>query len=216
MESRAALIREDVYSRLRQEIISCALQPGAELREAELADRFRVSTSPVRDALLRLEADGLVVVFPRKGYRVAPISLRDASDLFDLRAVIEEAGAREAAKRAADAELATLDRFRHFDEASDEVEFVSYNRDFHCAALALSGNRRLLELGRNVIDEFDRLIIVSLAVIGHDRPRLVREHCAIIDALQERDGRRAAKLLAEHVTRAKKRVLDGLSRAVVA
>jgi DNA-binding GntR family transcriptional regulator len=216
MESRAALIREDVYSQLRQEIISCALQPGAELREAELADRFRVSTSPVRDALLRLEADGLVVVFPRKGYRVAPISLRDASDLFDLRAIIEEAGARQAAKRAADAELAALDLFRHFDEDSDEVEFVSYNRDFHCAVLALSGNRRLLELGRDVIDEFDRLIIVSLAVIGHDRPRLVREHCAIIDALQERDGRRAAKLLAEHVTRAKKRVLDGLSRAVVA
>jgi DNA-binding GntR family transcriptional regulator len=216
MQERAALIREDVYSRLRQEIISCALPPGAEVREGELADRFRVSTSPIRDALLRLEADGLVVVFPRKGYRVAPISLRDASDLFDLRAVVEQAAAARGVKCADDAEIAALDRFRHFADAADEVDFVTYNRDFHCAVIALSGNRRLIEIGRGIIDEFDRLIIVSLAVIGHDRPRLVREHGEIIDALQERDGRRAARLIGEHVMRAKKRVLDGLSRAVVA
>jgi DNA-binding GntR family transcriptional regulator len=215
MESRAALIREDVYGRLRQEIISCALLPGAELREAELAGRFRVSTSPVRDALLRLEADGLVVVFPRRGYRVASISLRDASDLFDLRAVIEQAAATQAVKHAGEAELAALDRFRELDDTSNEAGFVAYNRDFHCSVIALSGNRRMIEIGRDVIDQFDRLIIVSLAVIGYDRPRLVREHSAIIGALQERDGRRAARLIGEHVTRAKKRVLDGLSRAVV-
>ncbi|HEU0150820.1 MAG TPA: GntR family transcriptional regulator, partial [Bradyrhizobium sp.] len=67
------LMRADIYTSLRREILSCAIPPGAEIRDAAFAERFSVSRSPVRDALLRLEAEGLVLIHPRKGYRAAPI-----------------------------------------------------------------------------------------------------------------------------------------------
>src|SRR5512138_2118092 len=91
------LLRVDIFHELRQDILACRLAPGAELREGELAERFSVSKSPVRDALSRLVQEGLVHVMPRQGYRVAPISLRDARDMFAYRAVLEGACARIAA-----------------------------------------------------------------------------------------------------------------------
>ena len=83
------LLRETVYEVLRADMISCKLIPGTELREAELAARFEVSKSPVRDALMRLEREGLVITLPRQGYRVAPVSLSDMLDMFHLRAALE-------------------------------------------------------------------------------------------------------------------------------
>jgi GntR family transcriptional regulator, rspAB operon transcriptional repressor len=215
MQLRNALIREDVYARLREEIISCGLAPGADLREANLAERFQVSTSPIRDALLRLEADGLVRVFPRRGYRVAAISLAEAEDLFDLRTLLEEGAITRAIREASDADLAALDRFRHFEAGASDVEFVLYNREFHGAVLALSGNAKMAHLGRNLLEQFDRLVTLSVAMIGQNRPRLVREHCEIIDALQAREAPKARRLIRQHVMRARKRVLDGLTRSVV-
>lgn len=215
MELRNSLIREDVYTRLRQEIISCGLAPGADLREANLAERFQVSTSPIRDALLRLEADGLVRVFPRRGYRVAAISLSEAEDLFDLRALLEEGTATRAVRQASDADLRALDRYRVFSDGASAEEFVRYNRDFHGAVLALSGNAKMVQLGRNLLEQFDRLVTLSVAMIGQDRPRLVREHGEIIDALQAREASSARRLIRQHVMRARKRVLDGLTRSVV-
>src|SRR5215470_13389719 len=78
----------------------------------KFAERFAVSRSPVRDALLRLEAEGLVVISPRKGYRAAPISIADARDLFELRAVLEPVCAASVASEASEEALRRLDRFR--------------------------------------------------------------------------------------------------------
>src|SRR5688572_13601110 len=71
------LLREKVYDELRADMIACRLAPGTEIRESELALRFGVSKSPVRDALMRLEREGLVITLPRQGYRVAPVSVAD-------------------------------------------------------------------------------------------------------------------------------------------
>ena len=77
MRAPRRLLRVDIHEKLREEILACRLSPGADLREQELASRFQVSKSPVRDALLRLEREQLVTIAPRQGYRVAPISLSD-------------------------------------------------------------------------------------------------------------------------------------------
>src|SRR5687768_13968406 len=76
------LLREKVYDQLRADMIACRLAPGTEIRESELALRFGVSKSPVRDALMRLEREGLVITLPRQGYRVAPVSVADVQDMF--------------------------------------------------------------------------------------------------------------------------------------
>jgi DNA-binding GntR family transcriptional regulator len=216
------LMRSDIYGVLRREILSCAIPPGAEIRDAELAERFAVSRSPVRDALLRLEAEGLVVISPRKGYRAAPISIADARDLFEFRAVLEPACAASAASEADNESLRDLDRFRSmrgFAANGDGVEpsFVQYNREFHLAIAQLSNNRRLRDATIDLIEQFDRLVTVSISSVEasgqHDA--LIREHCEIIDALQARDGKRAGRILSRHAGRARRRVLAALSRAPI-
>jgi hypothetical protein len=85
----SVLLRDTVYQAIRRAILTSEFQPGQELREQSLAERYRVSRSPVRDSLLRLEQENLVIVLPRQGYIVKPISLAEAEDIFALHLVIE-------------------------------------------------------------------------------------------------------------------------------
>jgi DNA-binding GntR family transcriptional regulator len=209
----SVLLRDGVYDALRREILSCELAPGSELREHALAARFSVSKSPVREALLQLAREQLVEVVSRQGYRVTPISLTDARNMYSFRVVLESACAIEAAQRASDKDLRALDEFRVC-RRSDA--FISYNQDFHCALFEASQNRRMARVACELIEQMDRVTRISInAMREHNPSRLVQEHCKIIDALQTRDGRRAAKLLRVHVSYASKRVLKALERAAV-
>jgi len=216
------LMRSDIYGVLRREILGCTIPPGAEIRDAELAERFAVSRSPVRDALLRLEAEGLVVISPRKGYRAAPISIADARDLFEFRAVLESACAVSVASEAGDEALRGLDRFRSMSgfaagAEGAEPSFVQYNREFHLAIARLCTNRRIRDATIDLIEQFDRLVTVSISSNeeGGQRDALIAEHCEIIDALQARDAKRAGRILSRHAGRARKRVLSALSRSPI-
>lgn len=210
------LLHVDVFRALRQDILSCKLAPGEELREAELAERFEVSKSPVRDALSRLVHEGLVVVMPRQGYRVATISVKDVRDMLEYRAVLEGACARVVAETATDDDLATLDRFRKFERAKYKDGFTSYNRDFHCAVIRLCGNARLARAAEGLIDQMDRVTTMSVnALPKHDPARVIAQHVEIIEALQRRDARRASALMSRHVLEARKRVCSALSRLAI-
>lgn len=213
---RTGLMREAVHGQLREEILRCVLKPGAELREQELAQRFNVSKSPVRDALQRLEREGLVMVVPRQGYRVATISLSDAKDAFELRRLYEETNVALAIKRASDEALADLDRFRHFDNAGHEFAFTQYNSDFHGALADCSGNARLAAETKTLIDHMDRLVYLSVSSLHDPAPQvLVDEHSSIIDMVQNRDVRRAQKLIRNHIAAAEKRVLKALNNGLI-
>jgi GntR family transcriptional regulator, rspAB operon transcriptional repressor len=209
------LLRDDIYSSLRNEILTCALAPGSELREQELATRFGVSKSPVREALLQLEREKLVTVMPRQGYRVAPISLSDAHDMFGFRQVLELACIAEAARNANEAQLRDMNRYREF-RGDDPNAFIEYNRDFHCALAKASGNARMARASCDLIEEMDRLVRVSVnAVRGRDPQKLVEEHGAIIDAVQARDTKAAVNLLKNHIRSGEKRLVTALEWAVV-
>jgi DNA-binding GntR family transcriptional regulator len=193
------LLRDSVYNSIRRAILSCEFQPGQELREQELAARYRVSRSPVRDALLRLEQENLVTVLPRQGYCVNPISVADVKEIFSLRVLIEPACAAAAAQ-AGDAALRSLDRFRGFiDEEFDEPMFGKYNRSFHSAIAELSGNKRLAAAALSIAEQFERLVLVGRATSDFPSAhRMCGEHDAIIDALQAHDADRASRLSHEH------------------
>jgi DNA-binding GntR family transcriptional regulator len=214
IRERIDLLREAVYARLREEILGCQLPPGEELREQELATRFAVSKQPVRDALLRLQQERLVTVQPRQGYRVRPVSLADARDIFRFRGVMEPACATDAARHASDETLKSLDVFRTFDASSSQ--FIKYNRDFHIALAMCSPHRRMREEVANLVSQADRLVLVSIGnERGRDTNRLVTEHVAIIEALQARNARQTARLLREHIDEAEKRIIASLSRHAV-
>lgn len=210
------LLRDDIYATLRREILSCALLPGSDLREQQLAQRFSVSKSPVREALLRLQRDHLVEVASRQGYRVRPISISDARDMYSFRTILESACVMAAAHQATDETLAALDTHRKLPKRISTEEFVRINREFHCELFRASGNERLAAVARELIEQMDRMTIISIHTIrGHDTVELVQEHCRIIDALQARNGRLAAKLMREHVGAAAKRMLKGLGSSAV-
>jgi len=212
-----ALRREQVYHRLRRDILDCALPPGARLHEPELAERFSISKSPVRDALLRLEAEKLVIVRPRKAYQVAPLSVSDAREFFELRTVLEQACVLNAARNAADSSLRALDRFRTTHSNGNAGDFIAYNREFHLGITKLCDNRRLAGTAADLIEQFDRFVIVSVQRLPAADPEvLIAEHCHIIDALQARAARKAAALLSSHIRSARRRVLSALSRNAAA
>ena len=216
MPNTLSLRREEVYRSLRQDILSCVLSPGQSLHEIDLAARFGLSKSPIRDALIRLEGDRLVMVAPRKGYRVAPVSLTDAEELFQFRSMIEEAAIRLALSSRTPQNLSTLDRFRDLKAWGGKGGFVIYNREFHIALAKLCPNRRIGAVAQDLIEQFDRLVITSVSVIDNRNiDLLVDEHVAIIDAIQARNGRRVARLLSEHIGRARKRVIKSLSQAAI-
>lgn len=214
--SASPLLRESVYEQLRADIIKCRIAPGSDIREAALAERFQVSKSPIRDALMRLEREGLVITIPRQGYRVTPISLADVEDMFHLRAALERACMERIVRRASSEHLATLDSFRLFDADQWQGGFVEYNRAFHRHMAELAGNTRMRDHLGDLIDQMERAVLVSVNNIKHGNPAtVVAEHCELIDALQERKSRRAEKIAEDHINAAAKRVTNAVSLMVI-
>jgi DNA-binding GntR family transcriptional regulator len=210
------LLRDTVYAQLRADMISCKLAPGTEIREAELAARFAVSKSPVRDALMRLEREGLVITLPRQGYRVAPVSLSDVLDMFHLRAALERACMERIVLHASDEQLKTLDQFRHFVAAQWDGGFVAFNRAFHRRIADLGGNARMRDQLNDLIDQMERAVQVSVASVRKGDPQvLVNQHIEIIDALQARALKRAQRLAEQHNAEAGKRVSKAISKSLV-
>jgi DNA-binding GntR family transcriptional regulator len=207
----AELLRDSVYRTIRGAILTFEFQPGQELREQILADKYRVSRSPIRDSLLRLEQENLVTVLPRQGYRVNPISARDIQELFGLRLIIAPACAAEAA-RASDYALEVLNPFRNaVGELLTQTQFLDHNRGFHATIADLAGNTRLASVENGMVHEFDRLVLVSLRINNASWiPWAVNEHKMIINAIQAHDSDSAARLAYSHILAGKERILADL------
>jgi DNA-binding GntR family transcriptional regulator len=204
------LLRDRIYQGIRQSILSCELRPGQDLREQVLAERYRVSRSPIRDALLRLEQERLIIVLPRQGYRVTPISLASHDEITGLRRVIEPACAAAAAARARDAPVGDLDPFRA-GPGNMYVSYADYNDAFHKAVASLCGNARMAAVAIDLVDQYARFVHTGMLVIDPvSVDHLVAEHCLIIDAIQARDADRAADLSRKHVTTGSDVVLANL------
>lgn len=210
------LVRTGVYERLRADILCCTLRPGAQLQERQLAERFQVSKSPVRDALLRLAEQDLIEVLPRKGYRVKRISLADVRDLYEMRQILERECISRLIDSAPDEALARLDGFRDVEEDIELSDWIDYNRAFHTFLAENCGNGRLARTARDVIDQFDRLTYTSvtsspIVSLGD----FVAQHCALINALQSRDKRQAVAVSREHIDGSRRRVLQALESVSV-
>lgn len=218
-DSQTLSLSQNVYQVLKNEILECQLLPNSSLREQLLARRFAISKSPVREALLRLEQERLVMVTPRQGYRVAPISLEDAQEMFELRKVLESACVEAAASTGTKEDLIKLDVFRTLQTHSGEDRtdaFIKYNRSFHIAICMSSGNTRMARLATDLIEQMERMIRFSVnAIPVQDKDILLKEHGEIIDAIQGGDRRKASRLVKQHISDAEKRVINYLSQAAI-
>lgn len=212
----------EIYEQLHADILACVMAPGAQFRERQIAERFNVSKSPVRDALIKLQEQNLVEVIPRKGYRVTRISLTDARDLYEMRVILEREAIARLIDSGTDKDLASLDQHRTGSIDSLD-EWIGYNRAFHVHLAVICGNQRLARAGREVVEQFDRLTKVSVS--SSVRPNLLpavvlearmEEHRTIIDAIQARDKRKAIGLSREHIEASRRRLMAALESASIA
>jgi DNA-binding GntR family transcriptional regulator len=191
-----------VYDYLRTEILEGRLEPGAELGEVALAEQLGVSRGPLREAIGRLAAEGLVTVSPRRGAVVRSLSKEEFLELYQVREALERMAVQLAVPRLTDErveELASLNQAMETHAAQNEVEsFFEANLAFHARLLEASGNRKLEELYQQLLGQLGRYRLRSLTLRGNLK-RSVSEHKAILRAARRGDAERAAHLMAEHI-----------------
>lgn len=209
-------LRERVYDHLRDEILEGILAPGTELAEVALSEQLGVSRGPLREAIGRLAAEGLVTVRPRRGAVVRSLSEEEFLEFYQVREAIEGMAVKLAVPRLTDEDFETLEALnREMDEhgARNEVEaFFEANVAFHGRLLEASGNAKLQEVYRQLLDQIGRYRMRSLTLRGNLR-RSVTEHAAILRAAKRGDAERAAQLMADHIRVPQRRLRRGAKGA---
>lgn len=189
-----------VYEKLCDAISEGRFAPGTRLAEEEIARLFGVSRTPVREALQRLEARGLLAIGAGRSLVVAQLTLQQVLELYAMREILEGSAARFAAQHASEAEIALLRRLhKDFMEAWNQPErLVPLNRRFHQAIYEAAHNRYLGQALKELNDAFALLQSNTFRI--PNRPRESNaEHLKIIDAIAERDPDRAERAAREHI-----------------
>jgi len=192
-----------VYQALRREILDLSLPPGASLDEKNIAARYAVSRSPVREALIRLSAEDLVRTLPNKSAIVAPLNLEEFPAYVDALDLMQRVTTRLAAIHRTEDDLDGIKRihleFRQARAADDVLAMIELNRDFHKAIAEAGKNRHFTMLYTRLLDEGRRTLRVYFRSLDDTLPDdLAREHDDIIDAIERRDPDLAETLAHQH------------------
>jgi DNA-binding GntR family transcriptional regulator len=204
---------DEIVDMVQSDIVSGRLPPGSVLRQEQLARSFRVSRTPVREALKRLHAAGLVSLIPHRGARVRSLSVEDMRETFVIRAELEALAAELAAMHADARQLGRLAaadaRFSRLSEALDRsgardgdliAEWVGANHDFHDIVLESSRVRLLMELGKSVrIPLPAQMLADGTGELSDLFATGVRQHRAIRELITARSPAGARAVMREHV-----------------
>lgn len=196
---------EQAYRRLRDAIHSGELKPGDRLLEEKLASSLGSSRTPVREALGRLESDGLALKDPSRGMIVAELDASMIAELYTIREALEGTAAALAARHASEAEIATLRHIADRDMAfaNDQKGLAKNNRLFHEALYRSAHNRYLLKT-LNAIYESMALVRTSLAYSEERIKSTIDQHQEIVAAIENQDSKRAEEVARIHVRAAGK------------
>lgn len=208
-------LRDIVSDVLRQAIKDGGLKPGERLMEIQLAEELGVSRTPIREAIRKLEQEGFVVMVPRRGTYVADISLKDISQVFEIRGALEELAAGLAAERITAEELDGLKRIvADIDEymANDDFEkIVDADVRFHDILYQASRNQRLVDILQNLREQMLRFRSISMHYPG----RLAatwEEHRQMVESIAGHNGAMARKVAKKHMENSEKALLKGIRR----
>lgn len=202
-----------LYERLKRDIVQCVFKPGEVLHEGELAAKYKVSKTPVRDALNRLQHGGYVKAEPRRGYTVSPITLKDVQDVYQLRLMVEPPAAAIAAERIEEEQLRKLKELAaikyKFEDPTSYRAFLSANGKFHTEVARASGNERIAELVQRLLEEMERIFHLGLT-IKDSSEEMMREHEDLVQTLVAGDSEKAQTLMSEQIMTSRRRVIEAL------
>lgn len=204
-----------IYESVRKAIVDGVYQPGESIRQESLAKKFAVSRVPIREALSRLEADGLIVLRPRRGYLIKELDESEIAEIFELRAVMEEHAAHVATKVRTPQDIkevqALLVRMEAMSKGSlaDAPQWVDVNREFHNRIFASSGRKHLCQAINNYRAWVDGYIRVEIGMTGK-LSEAHRDHRQIVTAFKNGDADLCARLSREHCLHTCARLLKAL------
>jgi DNA-binding GntR family transcriptional regulator len=204
---------ERVYRHLRQQILEDRLPPGTELSEVALSRELAVSRGPIREAIGRLAAEGLVTVRPRRGAEVRSLTPAELIDSYQVREALEVLAVRLAVPRITSSDLARLDELveamAEFARKDEVADFFAANVAFHELLCELSGNEKLREVHHRLEGEISRFQARTLALRGN-LDSSVSEHRAILAAVRLREVDKACELTAAHIRVPAQRLQESL------
>ena len=208
-------LRDVVFNTLRQAILKGELKPGERLMEIQLANKLGVSRTPVREAIRKLELEGLVLMIPRKGAEVAEITRQDMEDVLEVRTALEELAVKDACDHITDAQLSELKKASNefkkaLLEGKDLVTCADADMHFHDVILSATNNRRLIQMLNTLSEQMYRY---RMEYLKDERTHktLIEEHDAIRRALKKHDKVKAGAAIRVHIDNQKRSILESLT-----
>ena len=208
LEAEANTLAAQAFHKIRGDIISGTLSPGMKLQSEKLKDQYNIGSSPLREALTQLTANGLVTAEGQKGFRVVDVSLRELSDITKLRIQLEVRGFLDSIARGdVEWEIDISGNYRRLihaieglptgEEGSTET-WEAVHRRFHLSLIQGCGSPWLISFCHRLYEHFERYrrVFVEYTQIS---PEILAEHEALLDAALNRDAERAEKLLRDHI-----------------
>ncbi|OGA46446.1 MAG: hypothetical protein A3F74_09875 [Betaproteobacteria bacterium RIFCSPLOWO2_12_FULL_62_58] len=210
-EQHYASLSELVYQKMREAIQQGALRPGQRIMEIEVAEWLKVSRTPVREALRRLESDGMLTLEPRTGLVVASLSRQAMLELYVMREVLEGTAARLCARHASDLEVMELEELVKREERlqGNFEELARHNRLFH-EAVHRGAHNRYLEKSLSAVNDSMWLLGKSQMLLPHRAKGALAEHGELLAAIRKRDPDAAEEAARGHVRSAQKERLKQL------
>jgi len=208
-------LREVIFNTLKEAIITGELKPGERLMEVQLAEKMGVSRTPVREAIRKLELEGLVTMIPRKGAHVGEISVKDIMDVLEVRASLDGLATSLAAERITESELKdlkhVLTQFTSYVEKENIQGSIKKDVEFHDIIYRACRNEKLLQIIGNLQEQFHRFRVMFLKDLKSPK-ELIQEHVDIYDAILSKDPERARKAAQQHIKNQETTVINTIKR----
>ncbi len=208
-------LRDVVFGNLRERIITGELQPGQRLMEIQLSNEMGVSRTPVREAIRKLHAEGLVIMNARKGAIVAPINAQDLQELLEIRKALETLACRLATRRATKEDIEKLKeingRMADAVECGDVIDITERDVEFHELITKTAGNSHLTEMLDHIKEHIFRFRFEFIRELT-DRNVLVEEHEKILAAISDGRPVDAADEVDNHIEHQEKYILQALEK----
>ncbi len=203
-------LRDVVFKTLRQGILTGELKPGERLMEIHLANKLGVSRTPIREAIRKLELEGLVTMIPRRGAEVAQITVKGLKDVLEVRKALDALAAELACERITEEEMQALkhacDHFEQVTKTKDATKIAKADVKLHDIIVRATGNERLLQLVNNLAEQMYRFRFEHIKdATQHER--LIGEHRKIYDSIVARDKSKASMMVKEHIDNQEKAIM---------
>jgi len=183
-------LREKILENIRDAIISGAIKAGSRVSEPDLAERYGISRTPIREAFRQLESEGYLTVIPRRGAVVSEFSEKDVEEFYAIKSILEGYAARRACEKLTAKELDRLqainDRLAELASHNEFKAFFKIHNDFHDVFIKAADNEKLRELINSLVTRFQRLRLMSISLPGRMEIS-VQEHEKIIEAFRRKD-----------------------------